>query len=77
MQPPRRNDRTMTDAEKTNAKLVEKYRLDNNLDETFFKDSKRMPLKDVVYPLRIDNRQYCSPTDYQGSKPSCCGYTAA
>lgn len=31
----------------------------------------------VTFPLRIDNRQYVSPTDYQGSKPSCCGYSVA
>ena len=31
----------------------------------------------MTFPLRIDNRQYCSPTDYQGSKPSCCGYSTA
>ena len=30
-----------------------------------------------MFPLRIDNRQYCSPTDFQGGDPSCCGYSSA
>lgn len=61
----------------TNQGLVEKYRLDNVLLESYFRDSKNVQVKGAVYPARIDNRHLCSPTDYQGDKPSCCGYTSA
>lgn len=60
-----------------NKEFVDKYKVDNTILESYFKNAKNQPVKDVVFPLRIDNRQYCSPTDYQGQKPSCCGYTTA
>lgn len=61
----------------TNQAMIVKYKVDNTILESYFKNSKNQEVKDVVFPLRIDNRQYCSPTDYQGDKPSCCGYSAA
>ena len=60
-----------------NKELVEKYRIDDTILESYFKNQTDQQVKDVVFPLRIDNRQYCSPTDYQGKKPSCCGYSTA
>lgn len=60
-----------------NKELVDKYRIDNTILESYFKNERNQPMRDVVFPLRIDNRQYCSPTDYQGKKPSCCGYSTA
>ncbi len=65
------------DSEFTNRMLVKKYKVDNTILKSFFKASNNLDIKDLVFPLRIDNRQYCSPTDYQGSKPSCCGYSTA
>ena len=67
----------MPNAAQTNKELVQRYRLDNTILESYFKNAKNQPVKDVVFPLRIDNRQYCSPTDHQGDKPSCCGYSTA
>lgn len=60
-----------------NEELVNKYKVDNTILESYFKNSKNQEVKGVTFPLRIDNRQYCSPTDYQGDKPSCCGYSTA
>lgn len=51
--------------------------MDNTILESYFKNSNNVPVKGVTFPLRVDNRQYCSPTDYQGKNPSCCGYSAA
>ena len=64
-------------ASDVNKKLVSKYRLDDTILESYFKNSDNQVVKGATYPLRIDNRQYCSPTDHQGDNPSCCGYTAA
>lgn len=66
----------MTTSEQ-NKELVNKYRIDDTILESYFKNAKSQNVTGVVFPLRIDNRQYCSPTDYQGSKPSCCGYSSA
>ena len=60
-----------------NKELVDKYKVDNTILESYFKNSRNQDVKGMAFPLRIDNRQYCSPTDYQGSKPSCCGYSTA
>ena len=61
----------------TNKQMISKYKVDNTILETYFKNSRNEKVQGITFPLRIDNRQYCSPTDYQGSKPSCCGYSAA
>lgn len=60
-----------------NNELIKKYKIDNTILESYFKDARNNSVKDAIFPLRIDNRQYCSPTDYQGDKPSCCGYSSA
>lgn len=67
----------MATALDVNKELVQKYKVDNTILESYFKNSSNMDVKEVVSPLRLDNRQYCSPTDYQGDKPSCCGYSTA
>ena len=56
---------------------MKKYKVDNTILESYFKNAKNQNVTGMTFPLRIDNRQYCSPTDYQGDKPSCCGYTTA
>ena len=60
-----------------NKEMMDKYRVDNTILESYFKNAKNQYVSGMTFPLRIDNRQYCSPTDYQGDKPSCCGYSAA
>ena len=67
----------MSKISEVNFELVQKYKVDNTILESYFKDSRNIPVKDVVFPLRLDNRQCCSPTDHQGDKPSCCGYSTA
>ena len=60
-----------------NKELVDKYKVDNTILESYFENSRNQDVKGMTFPLRIDNREYCSPTDYQGSKLSCCGYSTA
>ena len=60
-----------------NKQMVQKYKVDNTILESYFKNASNQSVSGVVFPLRLDNRQYCSPTDYQGDKPSCCGYSTA
>ena len=60
-----------------NNELISKYKVDNTILQTFFKNEKSQNVSGTTFPLRIDNRQYCSPTDYQGNKPYCCAYSAA
>ena len=60
-----------------NKEMVQKYKVDNTILESYFKNANNAKVTGVVFPLRLDNRQYCSPTDYQGNKPSCCGYSTA
>jgi phage-related protein len=67
----------MATASEVNKELVQKYKVDNTILESYFKNASNTKVTGVVFPLRLDNRQYCSPTDYQGDKPSCCGYTTA
>lgn len=56
----------MAEKQGYNDELVNKYRLDNTILKSYFKDTRNANVTGVVFPLRIDNRQYCSPTDYQG-----------
>lgn len=60
-----------------NKEMVKKYKIDDTILESYFKNASGLDVSGMTFPLRIDNRQYCSPTDYQGDKPSCCGYTTA
>ena len=64
-------------ASEVNDELIKKYKIDNTILESYFKDETNHRVEGVVFPIRIDNRQYCSPTDYQADKPSCCGYSSA
>lgn len=47
-----------------NNQLVSKYKVDNTILESYFKNAKNQNVTGLTFPLRIDNRQYCSPTDY-------------
>jgi hypothetical protein len=48
----------------TNNEMVSKYRLDDTILESYFKNAKNQNVTGLTFPLRVDNRQYCSPTDY-------------
>lgn len=64
--------------EEDNEKVVEQYKFDNLLHGDYFKNSSKVNIPETgVYPLKIDNRQLCSPTDWQGNKPYCVGYSCA
>ena len=54
----------MATSEEVNKELIEKYKVDNTILESYFKNSSNVRVVDTVFPLRLDNRQYCSPTDY-------------
>lgn len=47
-----------------NRELVDKYSVDNTILESYFKNARNQDVSGMTFPLRIDNRQYCSPTDY-------------
>ena len=51
--------------------------LENFIVTNKYKDGRGQIIDFVVNPLKIDNRQLCSPTDDQGSTPSCTGYSCA
>ena len=64
--------------ESSNIEVVEKYKNDDVLRGDYFKNSSKVDIPETgVYPLKIDNRQLCSPTDYQGNMPWCVGYSCA
>ena len=52
-------------------------KLENFIVTNKYKDGKGHIIDFVINPLKIDNRQLCSPTDNQGSTPSCAGYSCA
>ena len=68
----------MEDVAQSNEEVVEKYKNDNILHGDYFKNSSKVDIPETgVHPLKIDNRQLCSPTDWQGDKPWCVGYSCA
>lgn len=60
----------------TNADFIEKYKNDNVIiAKPYAIDN--VDIEGIVNPLKIDNRQLCSPTDQQGSTPHCAGFSGA
>ena len=63
----------------SNAEYIEKYKDQDEIIRTWFqvKDrfGKRIDVKGIVNPLKIDNRQLASPTDQQGTTPHCAAYS--
>lgn len=63
-----------------NQDLISKYKNDKVLIKTYYQAKDRNGLlanvDSIVNPLKIDNRQLMSPTDNQGTVPSCAGYSA-
>ena len=39
-----------------NKELVDKYKVDNTILESYFKNSRNQDVKGMTFPLRIDNR---------------------
>ena len=63
---------------KINEDVVKRYKNDNILHGDYYKNSSKVAVPATgVFPIKIDNRQLCSPTDYQGDKPYCVGYSCA
>lgn len=61
----------------TNEDFIKKYGNDNIILAKTFQDKDGKEIKNWVCPLKIDNRQLCSPTDNQGDVPHCAGFSAA
>lgn len=63
-----------------NERLVKKYgtvdRIITDFYRVYDKRGNEITLDGMINPLRIDNRQMCSPTDNQGNLPACAGYSA-
>lgn len=66
---------------KTNRQLIEFYKNKHELEHVFFSektDNDNFKLIDgTVTPLKLDLRQYCSPTDNQGKTSHCAAFTVA
>jgi hypothetical protein len=64
----------------TNEELINKYKNEKiiltNLYEHPNKYGKYEPVKGIVNPAKIDNRQIFSVADNQGDLPACAGYSA-
>lgn len=68
----------MDDFTNENKAVIAKYKYDNVLREDYFKNSSKVTIPTTgVFPLKIDNRQLCTPTEYQGKDPWCVGYSCA
>lgn len=59
-----------------NRQLIEKYKTEKIVIQTYYSDQNGKLVEGIVNPLRIDNRQLMSPTDNQGSIPGCAGWSA-
>ena len=60
-----------------NQDYINKYKNDNLILGNNYLDSNGVAIDKIVNPLKIDNRQLCSPTDCQGDTPHCAGYSVA
>ncbi len=62
-----------------NQYYIEKYKDFDKVIKTYYettdKNGNKILIDGVVNPLKIDNRQIVAPTDQQGSKPHCAGYS--
>lgn len=64
----------------TNQEYIDLYKNSNAIIMDyykFFNTNKYIDVKDIVNPLKIDNRQLVSPTDDQKTTPHCAAYAAA
>lgn len=64
----------------TNQEYIDIYKNSNTIIMDYYKFSnknKQFDIKNIVNPLKIDNRQLVSPTDDQTTTPHCAAYAAA
>lgn len=59
-----------------NQDYIKKYEKDDIILVTKFSSSTG-PIDSIVNPTKIDNRQLCTPPDYQGDTPHCAGFSCA
>lgn len=66
---------------KTNRQLIDFYKRKHEIEHVFFskktENDNVSKLDGLVTPLKIDLRQFCSPTDNQGETSHCAAFTAA
>ena len=65
---------------RSNRELIRYYREKHELEPVLFsekKDNKEVSLDGIVVPLKLDLRQFCSPSDDQGDTSHCAAYSAA
>ena len=66
-------------AKSGNQYYIEKYKDFDGIIMTYYgsndKDGNMVLVDGTVTPLKIDNRQLAAPTDQQGNKPHCAGYS--
>lgn len=67
---------------KSNKELIKFYKEKHELEPVLFsqptEDGKNeISIDGIVCPLKLDLRQYCSPTDNQGETPHCAAFSAA
>jgi len=65
---------------KSNRELIKYYKKKHELEPVLFSEktgNDEIQLSGTITPLKLDLRQYCSPTDDQGDTAHCAAYTAA
>ena len=64
-----------------NSELINHYKDKHNLEPVLFSsiddNGIKSDIKGIVTPIKIDLRQFCSPTDNQGDTPHCAAYSVA
>ena len=65
---------------KNNRELISYYKNKHELEPVLFSEkdgSEEKFIDEIVVPLKLDLRQFCSPTDDQGDTSHCAAYSAA
>lgn len=65
---------------RSNRELIKYYREKHEIESVLFsekKDGAEIAVDGVVTPLKLDLRQFCSPSDDQGDTSHCAAYSAA
>lgn len=65
---------------RSNRELIKYYREKHEIESVLFsekKDGVEIAVDGVVTPLKLDLRQFCSPSDDQGDTSHCAAYSAA
>lgn len=65
---------------RSNRELIKYYREKHEIEPVLFsekKDGAEIAVDGIVTPLKLDLRQFCSPSDDQGDTSHCAAYSAA